>query len=538
MPWQRADLFVKDNCEKMSQKYRIFATLKRENMAVLGRILKETTKFASQLDARRKNDYSTQIKTLLKLLDKAKFTEFGLHYNFDEISKAVLPHVEFSKRIPITNYDDFHKDWLYRTIAGEHNITWPGKIKYYALSSGTSGAPSKRIPVSDSMIKKIQRVSVNQLLTLHDYDLDTDFYEKSMLMIGGSSALKQTEHFQEGDLSGILTGNVPFWFSKFSKPGKQITDISNWDEKVAAIVKNAPNWDIGVISGVPAWVSLVLKAIIREYKLNNIHDLWPALSVYVSGGVSIKPYKDDILQLFGKPVHFQETYLASEGYFAFQKHEHEEGMRLRLQAGVYFEFIPFNEDNFDNGTVKTNCEILPLHQVKTGIDYALVISTCSGLWRYVLGDTIRFISTETYEIIITGRTAHYLSICGEHLSVENMHDALYDTGKKLNTSFPEFTVYGEKIGDEIQHHWYIGTEESIDKQTIAQFLDEALRTKNDDYAAVRNRTLQAPIVYLIPSDTFPRYLSEKVQRSGQTKFPRVLKNHQIEGWRKFLENVQ
>jgi len=535
MPWQRADLFVKDNCEKMSQKYRIFATLKRENMAVLGRILKETTKFASQLDARRKNDYSTQIKTLLKLLDKAKFTEFGLHYNFDEISKAVLPHVEFSKRIPITNYDDFHKDWLHRTIAGEQNITWPGKIKYYALSSGTSGAPSKRIPVSDSMIKKIQRVSVNQLLTLHDYDLDTDFYEKSMLMIGGSSALKQTEHFQEGDLSGILTGNVPFWFSKFSKPGKQITDIAHWDEKVAAIVKNAPNWDIGVISGVPAWVSLVLKAIIQEYKLSTIHDLWPALSVYVSGGVSIKPYKEDILKLFGKPVHFQETYLASEGYFAFQKHEHEAGMRLRLQAGVYFEFIPFNDDNFEDGKVKPNCEILPLHLVKEDVDYALVISTCSGLWRYILGDTIRFVSTETCEIIITGRIAHYLSICGEHLSVENMQDALTATAKKLNTSIAEFTVYGEKIGDDVLHHWFIGTHLEVDAQTLSNILDETLSQMNDDYAAVRKRTLKAPIVTQVPEEKFSRYLSEKVQRSGQTKFPRVLKPSQMEDWKAFLE---
>lgn len=503
-------------------------------MAVLGRILKETTKFANQLDARRQSDYTTQIKTLLKLLDKAKFTEFGLHYGFDEIEKSVLPHVEFSKRIPITNYDDFHKDWLHRTIAGERDITWPGKIKYFALSSGTSGAPSKRIPVSDAMIKRIQRVSVNQLLTLHDYDLDTDFYEKSMLMIGGSSALKQTEHFQEGDLSGILTGNVPFWFSKFSKPGKQITDIANWDEKVAAIVKNAPNWDIGVISGVPAWVSLVLKAILDEYKLKNIHELWPALSVFVSGGVSIKPYKEDILKYFGKHVHFQETYLASEGYFAFQKFEHEIGMRLRLKAGVYFEFIPFNDENFEDGKVKPDCEILPLHLVKEGVDYALVISTCSGLWRYILGDTIRFISNETYEIVITGRIAHYLSICGEHLSVENMHDALCTAGLKLGVHLPEFTVYGEKIGDAVNHHWYIGSNDEIDANTLARALDEALCAKNDDYAAVRKRTLQMPRVVLVKAEKFSRYLSEKVQRSGQTKFPRVLKDHQLQAWLAFI----
>jgi hypothetical protein len=385
------------------------------------------------------------------------------------------------------------------------------------------------------MIKRIQRVSVNQLLTLHDYDLDTDFYEKSMLMIGGSSALKQTEHFQEGDLSGILTGNVPFWFSKFSKPGKQITDISNWDEKVDAIVKNAPNWDIGVISGVPAWVSLVIKAIIKKYGLSNIHDIWPALSVYVSGGVSIKPYKEDIMKLLGKPIHFQETYLASEGYFAFQKHEHEVGMRLRLQAGVYFEFIPFDEDNFEEGKVKPDCEILPLHMVKEGVDYALVISTCSGLWRYILGDTIRFVSTETSEIIITGRIAHYLSICGEHLSVENMQDALIHAGKSLNSIFSEFTVYGEKIQDDVLHHWFISTNAAMDEQIISAALDEALCKINDDYAAVRKRTLKAPIVIKVPEEKFSRYLSESLQRSGQTKFPRVLKPEQLESWTTFLK---
>lgn len=503
-------------------------------MAVLGRILKETAKFASQLSERRKTDYSVQIKTLMKLLDKAKFTAFGMHYDFDGIMKAALPHVEFSKRIPITNYDDFYTDWLHRTLAGEKDVVWPGKIRFYALSSGTSGSPSKRIPVSDYMIKRIQRVSVNQLLTLHDYDLDTDFYEKSVLMIGGSSALKNMGHYQEGDLSGILTGNVPFWFSKFSKPGKQITAISNWDDKVAAIVKNAPKWDIGVISGVPAWVTLVMKAIIQEYKLNNIHEIWPSLSVFVSGGVSIKPYKEDIKKLFGKAVHFQETYLASEGYFAFQKYEHELGMRLRLKAGVYFEFIPFNDDNFEDGKVKQDCEILPLHMVREGVDYALVISTCSGLWRYVIGDTIRFLSDETYEIIITGRIAHYLSICGEHLSVENMQDAITETANALQIYIPEFTIYGEKVGDEVIHTWFVASDSFNDAEQLASVLDESLIAKNDDYAAVRKRSLQKPKVQLVASHLFSDYLSKKVQRSGQTKFPRVLKTHQIEDWLNFI----
>jgi len=503
-------------------------------MAVLGRILKETTRFASQLDSRRKNDYSVQLKMLTKLLDKAKFTSFGVEYNFDEIQKSTLPHVEFSKRIPITNYDDFHNDWLHRTIAGERDVTWPGKIKFYALSSGTSGSPSKRIPVSDYMIRKIQRVSVNQLLTLHDYDLDTNFYEKSLLMIGGSSALKQTKHFKEGDLSGILTGKIPFWFTKFSKPGKKITDIADWDQKVAAIVASAKNWDIGIISGVPAWVTLVLKAIIKEYNLKHIHEIWPSLSVYASGGISLKPYKNELTKLFGAEVHFQETYLASEGYLAFQKHEQERGMRLRLQAGVYFEFIPFDETNFDDGIVKPDCEILPLHMVKEGVDYALVISTCSGLWRYILGDTVRFLSTETYEVIITGRISHFLSICGEHLSVDNMHDAICSSSEQLGVQISEFTVYGEKVGDEVTHHWFVGIDEPISEEQIQRVLDQKLCAKNDDYAALRKRSLQAPKVTVVASERFADFLSEKVKRSGQSKFPRVINQDQLASWLKFI----
>lgn len=506
-------------------------------MAVLGKILKETTKFASQLDARRRHNFDTQLKTLTRLLSKAKFTEFGLEYDFDTILNADLPHVRFSENVPITNYDDFHEAWLYRTLNGERDVAWPGKTKFFALSSGTSGAASKRIPVTDSMIRKIQRVSVNQLLTLHDYNLPTDFYEKSVLMIGGSSALSQTEHYQEGDLSGILTGNVPFWFSKFSKPGKQITDITNWDNKVEAIVKNAPNWDIGVISGVPAWVSIVIKAIIQKYNLSTIHDMWPALSVFVSGGVSIKPYKQDLLSLFGKKVHFQETYLASEGYFAFQKFEHEEGMRLRLQSGVYFEFIPFNDENFIDGKVQEKCEILPLHKVELRVDYALVISTCAGLWRYIIGDTVRFLSTQTYEIIITGRISHYLSICGEHLSVNNMQDALFNASQQLNINITEFTVYGEKIDNRVVHTWYLAINQLVNDEEISRVLDACLCVLNDDYAAVRKRTLQAPVVCIVPESKFSEFLTYKIRRSGQTKFPRVLKDHQIENWRGFTEGI-
>lgn len=504
-------------------------------MAIIGSILKGTAKIGNQLGEKKKFDYSLQTKVLQKLLDKAKSTQFGREYNFKEILHSTSPLVEFSSRIPITTYDEFHDKWLNRALKGEKDVTWPGKIKYFALSSGTSGAPSKRIPVTESMIKSIQRVSLTQMLTLHDYGMDTDFYEKSLLIIGGSTSLKQHEHYKEGDLSGILAGKIPFWFSNFSKPGKQISRLPNWNEKLEAIVENAPKWDIGIISGVPAWIELVIKAIIEKYKVDSIHDIWPSLNVYVHGGVSIEPYKSELLKLFGKEVFFQETYLASEGYFAYQKGENRSGMRLLLNSGVYFEFIPFNEENFDeNGSLKQDANVLPFHEVKEGVNYALVVSTCAGLWRYLLGDTIKFTSLLDYEIQITGRVSHYLSVNGEHLSVSNMNKAIKATSERLGIQIQEYTVHATKNGKN-GHHWYLGADKILSDNIVSKVLDEELMQINDDYAAVRKYTLKAPTVNIILNDFFLRYLAEKGKVGGQNKFPRVLKGAQLEEWKSFLQ---
>ena len=504
-------------------------------MAIIGSILKRTARIGNQIGEKKRFDYSLQTKVLHKLLDKAKFTELGTHYDFKEILLNPNPIEEYAKRLPIFDYTQFHTHWLYRVLQGEKDVIWPGKTSYFALSSGTSGATSKRIPVSESMIRNFQRVSMTQTLTLHDYDLPTNFYEKSILIIGGSTQLKEFEEYKEGDLSGILAGKIPLWFSNFSKPGKKISKIANWDDKLDAIVKEAPKWDIGIISGIPAWVEMVLKAIINTYKLSSIHEIWPSLKVYVHGGVSIEPYRSELHKLFAEPVYFQETYLASEGYFAYQKSDKRTGMRLLLNAGVYFEFIPFNEQNFDaNGTLSSNAQALPLHQVKENTEYALVVSTCSGLWRYLIGDTIRFTSMLDYEIKITGRISHFMSTCGEHLSIENMDQAIKATAEILGIQIQEYTLYALKNGKH-KHHWYLGTDKILNDTLVAKVLDQELKKINDDYASLRKHVIDLPTVNVIPNSFFLNFLAQKGKIGGQNKFPRALKGTQLDEWKLFLQ---
>jgi hypothetical protein len=504
-------------------------------MAVLGAVLKNTAKLGSLYVEKKRRGYIQQHQVLSKHVLKAKFTDFGKAHYFSELIKQGDLRINFARYVPLTDYSSFHQKWLYRVIEGEQNVIWPGKIKYFALSSGTSGAPSKRIPVSSAMIKSFQRVSLKQLLTLHEYGLKSDFYEKSMLIIGGSTKLKKHGFAKEGDLSGILSGKIPFWFSKFSKPEKRIRKLANWEEKLEEIILHAPSWDIGVISGVPAWVEMVLKAIIERYSLRTIHEIWPSLRVYVHGGVSIDPYREELIKCFGKKVFFQETYLASEGYFAYQKGKTDVGMQLLLNAGVYYEFIPFNSTHFDSdGQLNPNAEAIPLHSAEEGVDYALVVSTCSGLWRYVIGDTIRFTNLKNYELEITGRIAHYLNVCGEHLSVANMNDAMKRTGELLGVTVIEFSGYAKTKGF-VQHVWYVGVDYAVSDEQFAMVLDQTFAQINDDYAAVRMRKLNMPQVKQLPRERFTEFLALQGKLGGQHKFPRILKGEQLKKWKLFID---
>lgn len=479
-----------------------------------------------------------QQKIVLKrLLRKARFTEFGQAYGFDNIlmdNKTLVR--EFQKNVPIYNYNSIYKEWWYKTLEGKPDICWPGKIRYYALSSGTSEAASKYIPVTNDLLRSNKIIMIKQLLSLRNYQyINYKSIGKGWLTLGGSTDLQKGAGYYAGDLSGITTKKSPFWFQPFYKPGRKIAKVKDWNKKLEEIVKKAPEWDIGFLVGVPAWTQMCMEMIIEKYKLNNIHEMWPNLEFFVHGGVSFQPYKKGFEKLLGKPLTYIETYLASEGFIAYQSQQFAEGMRLAVTGHIFFEFIPFNFENFDGeGELIGKPQALTVHEVEEGVDYALMLSTPAGAWRYLIGDTVRFINKEKCEIIITGRTKHFLSLVGEHLSVDNMNRAIEMTSEELNISIPEFTVAGEPHGTFFAHHWFIACNQSIDKQLIAQTIDKYLKELNDDYLVERNSTLKDIYVDVLPEEIFMRFLKSLGKLGSQHKFPRVLKGATLEEWTKFL----
>ncbi len=490
-----------------------------------------------------------QERELKKLLRKAQFTDFGRKYKFTEILLSRNVMESFRNNVPVFDYNKMHDEWWYRALNGEHNVTWPGKIKYFALSSGTSEASSKYIPITRELNSKITKASIRQLASAVRYDFPKEFYNRGVLMIGGSTDLSYSREggYYAGDLSGISAGRIPKWFEFFYKPGQRISKIKDWSEKLDEMVKAAPTWDIGVIVGVPAWVQILLERIIKEYKLKTIHDLWPNLMVYVHSGVAFAPYEKSFERLFGKKVVYIESYLASEGYIAYQVDLKKRVMQLLVDNGIYFEFVPFNEENFDeNGNIKEHPKTLTLKEVEENVDYALLLSTCAGTWRYLIGDTIKFLPPEGpllgerprgVNIAITGRTKQFLSITGEHLSQDNMTQAVDLMANDLNVNITEFTVAGIKHETMYAHHWYLGTDDKIDPQVAIKKIDEYLCKLNDDYAVERTEAIKELFVDVLPTHVFYDFMEEKIGKwGGATKFPRVLKGKRYEMWEEFVRS--
>lgn len=509
-------------------------------MAFIGKAIKRalTLQKTLRIVRRRQSPWRKQEKTLQKLLKKAQSTYFGSHFGFAEILSHTSPSELFKKRIPIYDYETIHQDWWHMSLAGNENVTWPGKVQYFALSSGTSGAPSKKIPVTQAMIRSIRRTSVRQILSLAYYDLPPEFFEKGIFMLGGSTDLQYKSGYYEGDLSGINAAQIPFWFQAHYKPGKKIARERDWEAKLDEIVKAAGQWDIGIIVGVPAWIQITIERIIRHYNLNNIHEIWPNLRIFVHGGVFFQPYKPGFEKLLGQPLHYIETYLASEGFIAYQSKKDMQSMELVLNNGIFYEFIPFNDTNFNpDGSLKENPEVLTLESVRENTDYAILLSTCAGAWRYLIGDTIRFTNLENCEIIITGRTKHFLSICGEHLSVENLNQAILKTAEEMQINIPEFCVSGEIENQTFRHKWYVGSEEQFDGEKFKDLLDKNLKALNDDYAVERRSALKEIKLKALPLHIFYDWMKANGKVGGQNKFPRVLRNEQLKNWEKFIHSA-
>ncbi len=511
-------------------------------MAILGTLLKNGIRLRESLEQEYSAPLELQKLVLKKLLIKSVKTEIGKKYGFDQILKNSKSdgddfYEAFSRSVPIYNYDKIYEEWWHKLKDGEKNITWPGSIRYFALSSGTSGAASKFIPISKDMVKAIRKTGVRQILTLSKYDIPDKLLTKGILMLGGSTDLEFNGTYFSGDLSGITTGRLPIWFQRFYKPGKKISKNKDWGQKLDQIVQQAPNWDIGIIVGVPAWLQILMEKIIERYQVETIHDIWPNLQIFVHGGVSFEPYKRGFEKLLAKPLIYMETYLASEGFLAFQARPQRKSMRLVLNNGIFHEFIPFNDQNFDpNGEIRGNAQTLKIDEIEEGKEYALLISTCAGAWRYLIGDVIKFVSKEESEIVITGRTKHFLSLCGEHLSVDNMNKAINLAEEDLNIDVREFTVLGLPHGSLFEHHWFVGTDSEVDAILLRDRLDEHLRALNDDYAVERKHALKDVKVSVISPSIFYAWMKSEGKEGGQNKFPRVLKGNKQLSWLTYLKN--
>ncbi|OFX73612.1 MAG: GH3 auxin-responsive promoter [Bacteroidetes bacterium GWE2_29_8] len=510
-------------------------------MPILGTFLKKAISVGSRLPVNKSKQSSIKMQeqTLRKLIESAQNTSFGEYYKFDKILKQKNIIDAFKSEIPIHDYNSIFRKWWYRSLNGEAYVCWPEKVKYFALSSGTSEASSKQIPVTESMIKSIRKTSIRQILSLAHYNLPDEFFEKGILMLGGSTHLQYNGTYYEGDLSGITAGNIPFWFQHFYKPGKRISKERDWTTKLEEITKNAHNWDIGVVVGVPAWIQILIEKIINHYNVENIHEIWPNLSIYTHGGVSFNPYKKGFEKLLGKPLTYIETYLASEGFIAYQSRPNTDSMEMVLNNGLFFEFIPFNEENFDeNNNIIENPVSYNIDEVKENVEYALIISSCAGAWRYIIGDTLKFTSKEKHEIIITGRTKHFLNICGEHLSQENMDRAIELTSNQLNIDICEYTVTGIKHDSMFAHKWYVGTEADVSAQVIRAKIDENLKVLNDDYRVERIAAIKDVLVEIVSPNLFYQWMKSKGKEGGQNKFPRVLKIQQSNDWEEFIRNYK
>jgi hypothetical protein len=508
-------------------------------MPILGSIVKKAYELKRLPDKNKKplDPYKAQLRVLKKLLKKAQFTAFGEHYKFSEILRQKNTIEAFKENVPTYDYNLMFRKWWYRALQGEPFVSWPGRVKYFALTSGTSEASSKYIPVTLDMIRAIRKVSIRQLVSTVDYDFPIEFFEKGILMIGGSTHLQYNGTYYEGDLSGISASNIPFWFQHFYKPGRRISKERDWATKLDEIVKSAKDWDIGVIVGVPAWIQIILERIIDHYNLKNIHEIWPNLSVYVHSGVAFEPYQKSFDKLFGKQIIYQESYLASEGYIAYQTSLRNRAMKLVLDNGLFYEFVPFDSNNFDlEGNMVEEPETLGIDQVEENKEYAILLSTCAGAWRYLIGDTIKFISKKDSQIAITGRTKHFLSICGEHLSQENMNRAVKILSDDLNVEIREFTVAGIKHDTMFAHKWWLGTDDKIDPSVAKQKIDEQLKILNDDYRVERIAAIKEVFVEILPSEVFAKWMKLQGKEGGANKFPRVLKKNQLQEWEQYLKD--
>ena len=508
-------------------------------MAFFGHVIKALIQTKhTLLPHEPKDPEAAQEDQLRDLLDTAKDTAFGKYYNFARILEAEDIREAYRKEVPIFDYHEMNEEW-WKKQRHDPDITWPGRPRFFALSSGTTGKKSKRIPVTDEMLECTQSVGRAQAECLANFDFDADLFEKDILMLTSSADLRERDGYKEGEISGINVSNMPEFMEGFYKPGLEIAQIDDWDERVQRIAEEAPKWDVGALAGIPSWMVMMLRKVIEHNNLKNIHEIWPSLSIYTTGGVAFEPYRQTFESLLDHPITIMDTYLASEGFFAFNARPDTMSMELALDHGMYFEFVPHDERGFDEtGTLLKKPLVLDYRDVEEGVDYALLVSTPAGAWRYMIGDTIKFTDLKRMEMVISGRTKYFLNVVGSQLSEEKLNKAIAVLNEQTGATVKEFTVGAlkrEEDGEYI-HQWVVGLENGdLDPARAREVLDEHLQSANKNYKVARQKALKDLRVRVEPADRLYAFLEQTKKKGGQIKFPKVMPEEKLRELLEFLQ---
>lgn len=475
-----------------------------------------TQKRLAQIDYFKANPLKVQRECLQELLSRAAATEYGQKYDFS----SILTTEQYKERLPIVHYEDI-SGYVRRMMEGENNILWPEEVEWFAKSSGTTDAKSKFIPVSPSSLEDCHfRGGKDVIAIFNRLYPDAGVFSGKTLALGGSSEVSKTNNnCQYGDLSAILISNTPFWVNRMKTPEASIMLMNNWEEKIEKICETTIKEDVRCLAGVPSWFLTVINKILERTGKANLHEVWPNLELFIHGGISFTPYREQYNRLLPDPkMKYLETYNASEGFFGLQDDPNDSSMLLMLDYGVYYEFMPTSELG------KSNPRTVLLEDVKTGVNYALIISTNSGLWRYMIGDTIQFTSTKPYKFKITGRTKLFINAFGEEVIIDNATEALNFACRETGADVYEFTAAPIFMGEGKRgaHEWLIEFKNPpADIEQFAELLDNQIQKLNSDYEAKRMLSLERLHIQIAHPNLFNDWLKEKGKLGGQHKVPRL-----------------
>lgn len=470
---------------------------------------------------------SAQREVLQHLVTAGQYTAYGKQYHFTRLFTVK----DFKKNVPIREYDDL-RPYILRMMEGEENVLWNTPVMWFAKSSGTSSDKSKFIPISDESLQDNHFQANKDVLTNYYNNFPgSDLLTGKGLVIGGSHQInKLNNDIQYGDLSAVLMQNSPFWGQWLRTPELSIALLDEWETKIEQLAQSTSNENVTSLAGVPTWTLILLKRILEIKNKQTIKEVWPNLELYINGGVSFIPYREQFERIIGAPINYLEVYNASEGFFAAQEKPDDDGMTLFTEHGIFYEFMPVEEYG------KASPDTVGLNEVELGKQYALVITTTGGLWRYLVGDTVRFTSLNPYRIIVSGRLKHYMNAFGEEVIVDNSDKAIAVASQRTNAVVSDYTaapVYFSSNNNGA-HEWLVEFEkepESLDHFTSA--LDTALKNTNSDYEAKRHKdiALRMPIVRILPKGTFTQWLRSKGKLGGQHKVPRLSNE------RKYIEEI-